>query len=47
MSLVDSNMDKFINILMNDRLKYFQLNDNQLKQAREFDIDMFSWYLNF
>jgi hypothetical protein len=36
-------MDEFIDTVLNERLKDFQLDDNQMKQANEYNNDMFSW----
>ena len=43
LSPVEANMEEFIDTLLNERLKDFQLDDNQIKQANEYNNDMFSW----
>lgn len=43
LSPVEASMEEFIDTLLNERLKDFQLDDNQMKQANEYNNDMFSW----
>ena len=44
MSLDESSVDEFNDVLMNDRLVDFQLNDGMVKIACDLNINTLSWY---